>query len=345
MISGDDVILFEDDNYRVESGILDPSRPVIVSFCNYNVNLHPTKKGDFGKAFGVSAVASLGFNSVALTTNRNDWYQNKSVLRALDSIKRIARKGTPLITYGSSMGGFAAINFSEYLQADFFLAISPQFTIDREFFNKINDRRWAKERELLEVTNDFIAERRCGSRKGVIVYDDKLRTDAEHASWCAKLTEGSLIALPFSGHPSGPYFNRIYGLKKLLAEIGSSSFDLNEVRSVVGERGRSTLEFLASSDDSIDIFFESYIENPTSVSFEAILNLSRTLRTTSREITLELLGLLVGLLTLNRNSFSRRPSRIQRVRENLVEMLNRSKFSYMVPAIDEIMRDLEKGER
>ena len=70
------------------------------------------------------------------------------------------------------MGGFGAISFAELIGADGFLAISPQYSLGKDFRQIIREERW--QIEAPEFKFEHIASNTGNLKTGVIVYDPSL---------------------------------------------------------------------------------------------------------------------------------------------------------------------------
>lgn len=272
-------VVFEDENYQVLAHLAaDASAPYVVSFSAYNNRHDPIEPRHFKLGFGVQALLSLGLNCISFSTNRNDWYQGRTADAAIAAINAWIPAGRRRITYGSSMGGFAAINFAEQLKADYFVAISPQATMRPGFFVHNNDSRWQKERRVLELNHEHIVSGVAASRQGVILYDDQLATDAAHAVRCAAKTSAQLFPIPFSGHPSGKAANACYGLKRMVREIAFAQFDPAAALAEIRERNETSLGFLASNVANASEVAARLLANPKALNQHLVVLLIESLR-------------------------------------------------------------------
>src|SRR4051794_1872432 len=111
---------------------------VVITFGSYSVTPGFDQPG-FGERF----LRKNRIDAVHIVPRSNRWYQYTDMPDAL-AAARARTGGYPLrIAYGSSMGGYAAINFSARLDAQRVIALSPQFSIDPTKMPK--DRRWRHE--------------------------------------------------------------------------------------------------------------------------------------------------------------------------------------------------------
>jgi pimeloyl-ACP methyl ester carboxylesterase len=90
----------------------------------------PRKAGFDMPGFGQSFLRKHGINAVHVLVSRSHWYQTPEMEGALAFIRHIAKDYHRVVTYGSSMGGYAAIKFGPEVRANAAVAISPQYSID-----------------------------------------------------------------------------------------------------------------------------------------------------------------------------------------------------------------------
>lgn len=245
-------LLFEDDNYRVIEYFKCSEAPTIVAF--NGAGAKPFSRGNTG-VFGDKASLALGCNFIGVLKNNNDWYQSDSIRKVIDTIKKLERK--TIITYGASMGGYAAINFSIELKSDFFIAICPQFTINPNYMNRIGDPRWRNPSLSTKFVNDNIFLGLTKESKGLVIYDSTHQLDNIHAQDIKKYTSAELIDCIGEGHMAGKSFNQLYGLKRLMEEVINSKLDVALCRDEINEKQKLNPRFLflnaTSSTEKINI--------------------------------------------------------------------------------------------
>jgi tetratricopeptide (TPR) repeat protein len=175
-----------------------------------------------GEGFGGKFLLSNKIDVIAFKCDNDDWFQSVTI-EHLETVNRIVSlKGyNSVVAYGSSMGGYAAIQFSKYIGCNTVLALSPQYSIVDEF-----DCRWEKlSNKILwnhQISSDSISKE-C---RYVIAYDPH-DLDNAHAQLFEKLipTENYIsLRLPFAGHPVSNFLLESNQLKELAltAFLGSS---------------------------------------------------------------------------------------------------------------------------
>lgn len=225
--------IYRDQNYLVlqHTPMIHPT--TIVAFTFRNDAYHPIEQRDFNRRFLPDTVKDWGIsaNFISCIPSRNCWYLGDHIEEAMAALKA-AVKGTRVLAYGSSMGAYAAINWSRELSADFF-ALSPLFTIFDPFMSSIADNRFEIDRSLLPQTHDTIIRGHQRDSHGVIVYDDNHPVDKKHAAAILRNTKANAITMPNFGHPTSTVLNRIYPLKKILADIVENSLDIAQIQNLV----------------------------------------------------------------------------------------------------------------
>lgn len=205
----------------------------IVTFEARDKSLTAMTPGRFGAGFGKGIFP--GMNEFIIRRSRNHWYQTSEILEVIGIINRIAR-GTQVITYGSSMGAFAAINFAPMLNASKFIALSPVFDI--ETGNAPGDMRWPQEGRMLDWRYNFIKTGQCRSASGYVFYSGA--QDEKHAALIKRQTQATAIPVEYGGHPCTFYINDTYKLKAVVAEIADGSFSTDRFHAVVRDRTHLT---------------------------------------------------------------------------------------------------------
>lgn len=193
----------------------------IVTFESRDQHLADDSSSAFGPGFGRGRFGPLGMNEYLVRRNRNHWYQTPEIERVIELIVESA-EGTRIITYGSSMGAFAAVNFAHALRADRFIAVSPLF--DVEPGNELRERRWEADWSHTRFDHNLIKTGIGRDSKGYVFYCAST-ADERHAERIAANTAATLVPLDYGGHPVGFYLNRTYKIKRLISEIAAEEFD------------------------------------------------------------------------------------------------------------------------
>ena len=188
--------IFSSDNFRVDYfAAANPSGALLFTFTQFsNRQLN-------GFGFAGHFAVNNGFDLISIKSNIDDWYKTfplNAFDRIDDYLSRQSVRHCHRATYGSSMGGYAAIRFARNVNANIVFAISPQFDIAQSW-----DRRWgaaAKATGLLHTMSDADI---CDTCKYVLAYDP-FDLDRLHVEKFAEIIPHyslERIELPYAGHP------------------------------------------------------------------------------------------------------------------------------------------------
>lgn len=120
--------------------------------------------------------------AIEVKVSSNHWFQVQETDEAMAVIAGIAARYRRVVTYGSSMGGYAAISCSGAIGAHAAIAISPQSTIDPQ---KVPwEVRWTNEAATIRESHGFHRDdlaQLVRSETEVYVVADPWDPDARHA--------------------------------------------------------------------------------------------------------------------------------------------------------------------
>lgn len=195
-------------------------------------------------AFAERFLKDHRISAIHVVNGRNRWYHEPDWRDAIMAARRASQGYARVVTYGSSMGGYAALLFSKHLGAQAVLALSPQYSGDpREV---PFETRWAphrRERWLPELSGPLPRE-----VEAIIAYDPRVSADREHADCIAREMRVSRLALPYAGHGSAAFLAEIGLLAPLFLSFTEASTDLVSIaRSARDGRKQSTQYLIALS--------------------------------------------------------------------------------------------------
>lgn len=223
-----DKIIYQNDNYKIQAKIFDGSSSCFITFGSYTDDFCLDREG-YGESFFIKNKIS----AIHIINRDNVWYNYDDFYLALDLIKKYLINGQSIFTYGSSMGGYGAIKFAEYLGARIAIAISPQYHISPKII-KFDDR-WksvVKKNKLLWKTDYHTSE----SIQPIVFYDP-VDLDALHFSMIKKYYPRSIgISIHHAGHPAGAYLEETNTLKSILKDIIQDKFDGVNTKKVLRQR-------------------------------------------------------------------------------------------------------------
>lgn len=219
--AGMDSTIFATSDFLLRHMKAGDLRVCIVCFSSFTDEPRLDRPG-FGEAF----FRDRGIDAIHAINRTNVWYQYPEIPEALAAVRSITKRYDKVFTYGSSMGGYAAIRFAEAVGAKTAIAISPQYSASPGVIPF--DKRW------LSITRDidFFLEARFGGGSAMIkplVFYDPSDADAKHFELISKaypLARG--VRLRHAGHPAGGYLSEAGILKDAIGGIIDGVFDASD---------------------------------------------------------------------------------------------------------------------
>jgi dienelactone hydrolase len=98
----------------------------VVTFDSYS-DVRTLERTGFGEHF----FEQSRIDAIHVIARSNEWYQNDEILDICVAVAAITQDYERVYTYGSSMGGYAAIRFGVHVGARAAIALSPQFSVDK----------------------------------------------------------------------------------------------------------------------------------------------------------------------------------------------------------------------
>lgn len=174
--------------------------------------------------FGEHFLLTEGVDAVHVINRLNRWYQHPETDEMLAVVATIAAGYDRVLTYGSSMGGYAALRFAGAVGADVAVALSPQFSVDPRIVPW--ERRWQPDVAQISFDERPFAP----AARQYVFYDPRDIPDNRHVELIAAAGPVVEIALPHAGHPVGALLAETGALPWALRAIIANAFDPREVR-------------------------------------------------------------------------------------------------------------------
>ncbi len=193
----------------------------IVTFDHYGIG-HGFDRPGFGEAY----LKAQGISAIHVMGRAEDWYQYADMEAALATVREATRDATRVVTYGSSMGAYAAIRFADAVGATDVLALSPQYSIDPNVAP--DEIRWLQDRRRIQwrpEMNGPIAS----SARTIVVYDPT-GPDRWHGDRIGADVACEAVRLPHTAHPVTIYLAETGLLTPLITRILDGSFDSRAFR-------------------------------------------------------------------------------------------------------------------
>ncbi len=186
-------LLFENEDLKINYHKSENNNTVVIVF---NPLEWRAKDGD---VWGYSVLSRSGYSIVGITSKEKSWFPEESIYQALSSIFPVLRRYNIRLTYGYSMGGYAALRYSRVLGASHVLSFSPQSTIAPSDLNN-GDKRYLQYYSHEQHINMKVTEPDV-SGKAYIIYDKGFNLDSYQVD-IMNLAHAKTLDLPRTGHGS-----------------------------------------------------------------------------------------------------------------------------------------------
>ena len=143
-----------------------------------------------------------GAGALHVINQRDDWFQTFDLHLLQEHLTQNRPAKTRLILFGSSMGAFASLAFSERLKADLIIVGGPQVIVD---VDETQDKRWVDRWRAIKDRGELsIPDARPGMSKTapcIVFFDPWVREDRWHARLLSGHAGLHLVPLRGVGHP------------------------------------------------------------------------------------------------------------------------------------------------
>jgi len=231
-------ILYRSDRLEVRRVRAGDGRHQVVTFDSYH-EPPGLKRPGFGEAF----FAHENITAIHVISFGNDWFQYPETEGVLSLIRKVGHDAERLMTYGSSMGGYAALRFAAAVGAHSALALSPQYSVNR--WRARFETRWAADRRRIR----FIKALEKPIKQiplMVLAYDPKISLDLRHVVRLTGEARIEQIPISFAGHPVGPFLNDVGLLRPLVLSVLYGDFDHECFCDAAHERKETSAHWLAN---------------------------------------------------------------------------------------------------
>jgi hypothetical protein len=209
--------------YRLEYGdvviqisITDLKKPLVYTFDDLR-SAGCTKERD-GWGFQFTLKQELNVISI-LEYSKSNWYRSPEMLELIQKLScwPLLKKFRRRVSYGTSMGGYAASAFADILLVDTCLLLSPISSLNKNHCGW--DTRYTNGAEM-NWSGVFHDGAKVLSAQCVVVYDPTFHLDKLHADRFRNLSKNPYM-LPVCGleHSSSKYLTEIGLLKNLFLDV------------------------------------------------------------------------------------------------------------------------------
>jgi hypothetical protein len=231
-------ILYRSSALEVRHVPAGDGRRQVVTFDSYHEQPGVDRPG-FGETFFVGE----GIDAIHVMSHGNDWFQHTEIPQVLALIREVCGTADHLLSYGSSMGGYAALRFAAAVGAKSALALSPQYSLNPR--KAAFETRWASDRRRIRFIDALEAPIQAVPLM-VVAYDPTLLADRGHVHCLAREVRLAAVALPFAGHPVGPFLQDVGLLRGTVMDVLHGRFDAEHCRVTARGRARRSPHWLAN---------------------------------------------------------------------------------------------------
>ena len=217
-------IIFEDGHIRAIF-MKGSSKELVISF------------GDLitrAKGLTINAEKSLEkfhYNVIGIMPKEKSWFPESSMLNMMDAIQDYLAPFQTRIGYGGSMGGYAAIKYSNLLDLKRIIALVPQFSINPL---DVQDLRYnmfyhADVNQDMKIKDTDISK----EREYIVVYDPYYSEDSAHYIKIKELIpEVKTLHLPHTGHDAVAILASSHLLNDFLTHEFNETYFYQKIRQV-----------------------------------------------------------------------------------------------------------------
>jgi hypothetical protein len=230
IFEGNDIVAstyFPTDNHQL----------VVVSFPSAADRQSLTRRG-----FATAWLKKMGIHYVEIKVAWNHWFQSPETEIVLRIIAEQVKGYDRIVTYGSSMGAYAAISATGPLRAHGALAISPQSAIDPDVIPW--DVRWRAHTERIASEFGFSRDqlaKSVGQDSEIYVVADPWDIDSIHAHRILSAApKAKWILAHGGGHPAGSLLREYKLLSQFVHSILTGSEGQSYWRKQMRRRRRSS---------------------------------------------------------------------------------------------------------
>lgn len=221
-----------DELYRSENLVVRriPAADVdrwVVTFDHYAIG-HGFDRPGFGEAY----LQAQGISAIHVMGRAEDWYQYPDTLAALATVRAALASASRIVTYGSSMGAYAALRFADAVGATDILALSPQYTIEARAAPQ--EQRWTQDAKRIRWRPEFNGS--ISTTAHAVVIFDPTGPDRWHGERIEADLGRRAIRLPHSAHPVTTYLAEIGLLGPLIEDVLAGRFDARAFRNEARRR-------------------------------------------------------------------------------------------------------------
>ena len=215
-------------------------RRIVVTFDSLSESSHARSL-----VSGESVVAQAEADHLHFTYTETGWYQTPEIGAVVATARDICAAYSEIVTYGHSMGAYAALLFSGALRATRVLAFAPQFSVDPA---KVPfENRFDPYVKSLDFCHDRMLEMISPTAEKTIVVDPFEEYDARHFRLIAAAPNVQPLLLPFAGHFPAQFLREAGILSTVVQSVLTGHLDQGPVREKLRSARRQSSRYYIQS--------------------------------------------------------------------------------------------------
>jgi tetratricopeptide (TPR) repeat protein len=224
-------VLYASENLLVRAVPTPDEGRWVVTFDHYR-NDGGLERSGFGEDF----LQTSGISAIHFLCRGNDWYQYEDIQAACAAARRRISAASWVVTYGSSMGAYAALRFADAVGAHAVLALAPQYSVDP---SKVPwELRWLQHGATIRWRPEVDGLIRCMAKTYVVF--DPTGDDLRHVLRIEEDVVVHRIAIPHGGHPVTTYLADTNLIQPLLLSVLAGEDAIEFMRSARNARKKSS---------------------------------------------------------------------------------------------------------
>lgn len=190
------------------------SKFIVLAYAH--MHSRPNGQSFWGSAFFQKA----GYSAVGITAKSPNWYPEASIAAAREAVLDISGSYANRISYGYSMGAYAALKYGRTMRSELAIAFAPQVSISPHDVGQIDRRYVGFYNELLN--GRMLIEGSDFPRRAVIFHDPFERLDVWNFDQIKQLKPDIMsVKVPSGGHDCIRPFART-GISTMMFELCNS---------------------------------------------------------------------------------------------------------------------------
>lgn len=230
------------DNVYCKYYITDKSKPIVIVFGLVDSAVSDQEVKNNISPWGFDFIKSQKLNVISFVCYESEnWYSSEIFYEFCKNLSKELSQFPERLGYGGSMGGYGVSAYSNILNIDRILIISPVSTVNKHLAPFIGDSlNWINgESPDLGIGNGKIFDGANTTSKGYVIYDPSDRIDTKHAHRYTTLVQ---LRIPGLGHSMIPRLNKHGILKWIFSNFVANSLDKKYFYKITRKR-RYILEY------------------------------------------------------------------------------------------------------